>query len=895
MIWYSSHLDDVAQELKTDLEKGLSESEAAIRLQEYGTNKLNEKKPRSFFHRFLDQMKDAMVIILILAAIVSLGLSIYNFIQGTEADWIEPIVIVLIVIVNGLLGVIQESKAEAALEALKNMSSPSARVLRDGELRTISSTALVPGDVLDMEAGDLVPADCRLISSSSFKCDESALTGESIPVEKDASADIADIAPLGDRLNMAYSGCAVSYGHARALVVETGMHTEMGKIASMLENEEETATPLQNRLAHLGKTLGFLALGICVIIFIVGLIYRLPVLDMFMTAISLAVAAIPEGLPAIVTIVLAIGVQRMVAKNAIIRRLPAVETLGSASVICSDKTGTLTQNRMTLTRLFCGGHVIDDLDSPLSEGALALIRLATLCTDGTVQVKDGKEVHIGDPTETAIVACALHQGLDKADLMIQHPRLGEIPFDSDRKLMTTIHLIEGQNIVIVKGAPDVLFERCVSGPIEAAAATNEDMGRQALRVLAVAYKTIDEVPVECRSEELEQGLTFAGLVGMIDPPRPEAIEAIRECDAAGIRTIMITGDHVVTASAIARQLGILHDDSEAITGAQLAAMSDEELFQNIRRYRVYARVTPSDKIRIVKAWQQAGEIVSMTGDGVNDAPALKAADIGCAMGITGTDVAKGAADMTLTDDNFATIVTAVREGRGIYDNIRKSVQFLLSCNLGEILTVFLAMLLWRESPLMPVQLLWINLVTDSLPALALGMEPVEKDVMRRKPRAKTESLFAHGMGIRAGFQGMLIGLLALIAYAIGSRFLHPTGDGFWGCLFATPTHSNIVLGETMAFAVLALSQLVHAFNVRSYHSLFRVGFHTNLYMVGAFLASLILMLVVLFVPVLQNVFDVTQMNVSAWGIVVGLALVPLVVVEIAKGIQALIRRRKTDA
>ena len=895
MIWYSSHLDDVAQELKTDLEKGLSESEAAIRLQEYGTNKLNEKKPRSFFHRFLDQMKDAMVIILILAAIVSLGLSIYNFIQGTEADWIEPIVIVLIVIVNGLLGVIQESKAEAALEALKNMSSPSARVLRDGELRTISSTALVPGDVLDMEAGDLVPADCRLISSSSFKCDESALTGESIPVEKDASANIADIAPLGDRLNMAYSGCAVSYGHARALVVETGMHTEMGKIASMLENEEETATPLQNRLAHLGKTLGFLALGICVIIFIVGLIYRLPVLDMFMTAISLAVAAIPEGLPAIVTIVLAIGVQRMVAKNAIIRRLPAVETLGSASVICSDKTGTLTQNRMTLTRLFCGGHVIDDLDSPLSEGALALIRLATLCTDGTVQVKDGKEVHIGDPTETAIVACALHQGLDKADLMIQHPRLGEIPFDSDRKLMTTIHLIEGQNIVIVKGAPDVLFERCVSGPIEAAAATNEDMGRQALRVLAVAYKTIDEVPVECRSEELEQGLTFAGLVGMIDPPRPEAIEAIRECDAAGIRTIMITGDHVVTASAIARQLGILHDDSEAITGAQLAAMSDEELFQNIRRYRVYARVTPSDKIRIVKAWQQAGEIVSMTGDGVNDAPALKAADIGCAMGITGTDVAKGAADMTLTDDNFATIVTAVREGRGIYDNIRKSVQFLLSCNLGEILTVFLAMLLWRESPLMPVQLLWINLVTDSLPALALGMEPVEKDVMRRKPRAKTESLFAHGMGIRAGFQGMLIGLLALIAYAIGSRFLHPAGDGFWGCLFATPTHSNIVLGETMAFAVLALSQLVHAFNVRSYHSLFRVGFHTNLYMVGAFLASLILMLVVLFVPVLQNVFDVTQMNVSAWGIVVGLALVPLVVVEIAKGIQALIRRRKTDA
>ena len=886
MIWYSDKLDDVVRELNTDLAQGLSDSEAAVRLQEHGSNRLNEKKPRSFLQRFLDQMKDVMIIILLIAALISLGLSIYNFIQGAEADWIEPIVIVLIVIVNGLLGVIQESKAEAALEALKNMSSPSAKVLRDGEMRSIPSTDLVPGDIVDIEAGDLVPADCRLLSSASFKCDESALTGESVPVEKDAAVEIPDIAPLGDRLNMAYSGCAVSYGRARALVVETGMHTEMGKIASMLEEEEETVTPLQNRLAHLGKTLGFLALAICAVILVVGLIDRLPVIDMIMTSVSLAVAAIPEGLPAIVTIVLAIGVQRMVAKNAIIRRLPAVETLGSASVICSDKTGTLTQNRMTLTRLFCGGHMIDDLGSPLSEGALALVRLATLCTDGTVQVKDGKEVHIGDPTETAIVACALHQGLDKAELTAEHPRLGEIPFDSDRKLMTVIHLIEGQNIVIVKGAPDVLFERCISGPVEAAAAANEEMGRQALRVLAVAYKTIDEVPMDCRPEDLEQGLTFAGLVGMIDPPRPEAVDAIRECDAAGIRTVMITGDHVVTASAIARQLGILHDDG----------MSDEELYENIRRYRVYARVTPADKIRIVKAWQQAGEIVSMTGDGVNDAPALKAADIGCAMGITGTDVAKGAADMTLTDDNFATIVTAVKEGRGIYDNIRKSVQFLLSCNLGEILTVFLAILLWRETPLMPVQLLWINLVTDSLPALALGMEPVEKDVMRRRPRAKTESLFAHGMGIRAGLQGMLIGLLSLVAYAIGSRFLHPAGDGFFGCLFAAPTDDNIVLGETMAFAVLAISQLVHAFNVRSSHSLFRVGFHTNLYMVGAFFASLFLMLVVLFIPVLQNVFEVTTLSATAWGIVAGLALVPLAVVEIAKGIGALVRRfRKTDA
>ncbi len=666
------------------------------------------------------------------------------------------------------------------------MSSPSAKVLRDGEMRSIPSTDLVPGDIVDIEAGDLVPADCRLLSSASFKCDESALTGESVPVEKDAAVEIPDIAPLGDRLNMAYSGCAVSYGRARALVVETGMHTEMGKIASMLEEEEETVTPLQNRLAHLGKTLGFLALAICAVILVVGLIDRLPVIDMIMTSVSLAVAAIPEGLPAIVTIVLAIGVQRMVAKNAIIRRLPAVETLGSASVICSDKTGTPTQNRMPLPRLFCGGHMIDDLGSPLSEGALALVRLATLCTDGTVQVKDGKEVHIGDPTETAIVACALHQGLDKAELTAEHPRLGEIPFDSDRKLMTVIHLIEGQNIVIVKGAPDVLFERCISGPVEAAAAANEEMGRQALRVLAVAYKTIDEVPMDCRPEDLEQGLTFAGLVGMIDPPRPEAVDAIRECDAAGIRTVMITGDHVVTASAIARQLGILHDDGEAVTGAQLAAMSDEELYENIRRYRVYARVTPADKIRIVKAWQQAGEIVSMTGDGVNDAPALKAADIGCAMGITGTDVAKG---------------------RGGHDPDRRQLRHhrhRRQRRAGDL----------RQYPQSrPVP-----------PLLQPGRDPhgipghtaVEGNAAHAGPAALDQSGHRqpacpgarHGAGgkrrhaaaspcqdrkplrSRYGNPGRAAGYAhraaLLVAYAIGSRFLHPAGDGFFGCLFAAP-------------------------------------------------------------------------------------------------------------
>ncbi len=879
MIWYSEQVDKVLGNLGSDPKAGLTTEAAAERLQAYGPNKLQEKAPRTFFQRFLDQLKDVMVIILIIAAAVSLGLSIYNAVTGGEADWIEPIVIIAIVLINALLGVIQESKAEAALEALKNLSAPEARVLRDGTLQTVKATDLVPGDIVEMEAGDLVPADCRLLETARFQCDEAALTGESVPASKDAQASVPDIAPLGDRVNMAYSGCPVSYGHARGVVVETGMSTEMGKIATMLDNEKESATPLQEKLARLGKSLGFLALGICVIIFIVGLIDRLPPLDMFMTAVSLAVAAIPEGLPAIVTIVLAIGVQRMVAKNAIIRRLPAVETLGSASVICSDKTGTLTQNRMTLVKVFDGKETVS-LSEKAPDSVLALLRMGTLCTDGTVQIVDGAEKHLGDPTETAIVAAALRCGMPKDDLVSEHPRLGEIPFDSDRKLMTTVNLIHGRRVVIVKGAPDILLGRCVAGDLKAAAAANEEMARDALRVLALGYKTLEEdAPLDCRPEEMENGLTFGGLLGMIDPPRPEVTASIAECDTAGIRTVMITGDHVTTAAAIARELGILHDDSEAITGTELAKLSDDELYENIRRYRVYARVTPADKIRIVKAWQRAGEIVAMTGDGVNDAPALKAADIGCAMGITGTDVAKGAADMTLTDDNFATIVTAVKEGRGIYDNIRKAVHFLLSCNLGEILTVFVAMLVWRESPLLPIQLLWINLVTDSLPALALGMEPVEFDVMTRKPRKKTESIFAGGLGVAAIWQGMMIGLLTLAAYFIGSRIFTLPGGGV-----------NIPLGEGMAFATLALSQLVHAFNVRSSHSLFRAGFHTNKYMLGAFAVSLALMLVVLLVGPLQSLFGITALSGEAWGVVAGLAIAPLVVMEIVKGVQALLRR-----
>lgn len=867
MNWYSKSLDQVAKELETDVQQGLTAEQVTERLEKYGQNKLNEKPPRTYLQRFIDQMKDVMIGILLAAAAISLGLSIYHSLNGQEADWVEPIVIVLIVLLNGFLGVIQESKAEAALEALKKMSAPLARTLRGGKVESVSSSELVPGDIVLLEAGDFIPADCRLIQSNSLKTDEAALTGESLPVEKNAEVSIEENAPLGDRLNMIYSGCAASYGRGSAIVVETAMKTEMGKIAAMLEGEEEGQTPLQLKLAQLGKYLGFIALGICVIIFAIGIIDKLPILDMFMTAVALAVAAIPEGLPAIVTIVLAIGVQRMVAKNAIIRRLPAVETLGSTSVICSDKTGTLTQNRMTLVKVYAGGQVVS-LEGEQPEDVYNLIKLGTLCTDGTVEILDGKEKHVGDPTETAIVATALRLGMTKPELAVKYPRVGEIPFDSDRKLMTTVNQIDGKNVVIVKGAPDILLERCVEGDINSAAKANEDMGRDALRVLAVGYKTIDSIPAVFKPEDLENGLTLVGLVGMIDPPRPEVMDSIRECDGAGIRTVMITGDHVITASAIAKQLGILRDESEAINGTELAAMSDEDLAANIRKYRVYARVTPSDKIRIVKAWQQEGEIAAMTGDGVNDAPALKAADIGCAMGITGTDVAKGAADMVLTDDNFATIVTAVKEGRGIYDNIRKAVHFLLSCNLGEIVTIFIAMLLWKESPLLPIQLLWINLVTDSLPALALGMEPVEHDVMDRKPRAKNESIFAHGVGVMAILQGVMIGVLTLTAYYIGTR----TGI----------ENAGIPLGETMAFAVLALSQLIHAFNIRSSHSLFKIGFLSNKYMVGAYFASLALMLTVLFVPFLQSIFEVITMNSTEWAIVVALALAPLVVMEIVK-------------
>ena len=862
MTAHNQSRSQVVETLKSDITLGLTQGEAQQRLSQYGENKLREKPKKTNFQRFLDQFKDAMILILLIAAAISFTVAI---VEGNPKEFFEPVLILLIVFINAILGVFQESKAEKALDALKNMSAPHARVIRDGKEMLISSSELVPGDIIRLEAGDFIPADARLLQSASLKAEESALTGESVPSEKDAEAVVAEDAPLGDRSNMVFSGCSVTYGTATAIVTATGMDTQMGKIADLLDNEEDGQTPLQQKLAQLGKYLGFMALGACAIIFLVGILNGLEILHIFMTAVSLAVSAIPEGLPAIVTIVLSIGVQRMVKKNAIIRRLPAVETLGSASVICSDKTGTLTQNRMTLVKAWLDGQdEPEDISENNSEAIRKLLSYATLCSNGSVEFKDGHETHLGDPTETAIVLAAHKNGMPKELLNQQYPRLGEIPFDSDRKLMTTINLVDGKHLVIVKGAVDVMASRCVSGDLEKAAQVNENMSRNALRVLAVGYKFIDALPATLTPEELETDLHFMGLVGMIDPPRPEAKAAVALCRKAGIKVVMITGDHVVTASAIAKDLDILRDGDRAITGAQLDAMSDEELDAQVTEISVYARVSPENKIRIVKAWQRRDQIVSMTGDGVNDAPALKAADIGCAMGITGTDVAKGAADMTLTDDNFATIVDAVQEGRGIYANIKKVVGFLLGTNIGEVITVFVAMLLWHESPLLSMQLLWINLVTDSLPAIALGMEPVENDVMDRKPKPKKEGLFAHGFGVRTVLQGVMFGSLSLIAYWLGKT--------------VTGLEAG---GQTLAFMVLAMSQVVQAFNMRSEHSLFKIGPFTNKTLNKAALISTGLMVLVMFTP-LSGIFGL--MTLSPWLYLagVGLFMVPLAVMEFSK-------------
>ncbi len=865
MLYHHQAIDQVISDLDTDLARGLTASQVDKKRAEFGENKLREKKKKTNFQRFSDQFKDVMILILLAAAAVSFVIAC---IEKNPNEFFEPVLILLIVIMNAIMGVMQESKAEKALDALKNMSAPHARVIREGSEQIINADELVPGDIIRLEAGDFVPADARLIHSVSLKSEESALTGESVPSEKEYNAEVKENAPLGDRSNMVFSGCSITYGTATAVVTAIGMDTEMGKIANLLDSEEESQTPLQVKLGELGKKLGVLALAASGIVFVVGLANGVPAMDIFMTAVSLAVSAIPEGLPAIITIVLSIGVQRMVKKNAIIRRLPAVETLGSASIICSDKTGTLTQNRMTLVKGWVDGFAeAEDISSSNSQEIRRLLQYGTLCSDGSVLIQNGEEKHIGDPTETAIVLAAYKNGMEKEALNASFPRLAELPFDSDRKLMSTINVIDGQNVVIVKGAFDVMAARCIKGDLEKGAEMNRQMSENALRVLAVGYKIIDAVPAEVTSAALESELTFLGLVGMIDPPRPEAKEAVAVCRKAGIKPVMITGDHVITASAIAKELGILQPGDRAITGAELDKLNDRELDDVVEQISVYARVSPENKIRIVKAWQRKGQVVSMTGDGVNDAPALKAADIGCAMGITGTDVAKGAADMTLTDDNFATIVDAVREGRGIYANIRKVVGFLLGTNIGEVVAVFVSMILWHETPFLSMQLLWINLVTDSLPAIALGMEPVEDDVMDQLPKPKSEGLFAHGLGVRIVLQGLMFGLLALIGFRLGRD-----------------TVGTLEAGQTMAFMVLALSQTIHAFNMRTDHSIFLHGPFGNSKLNGATIISILMMLAVLFTP-LGTAFGLVILPLHLYAIAAAMIFVPIVLMEAAKALK----------
>ncbi len=857
-VWHSLRSQEVLNELQTNVTTGLSAQEGEARLAKYGPNELEAAKKESTLMKFLAQMKDPMIIVLLIAAVLS-------FVSSGFTDWIEPVIILVIVIINAVISVSQEENAEKALEALRKMSAPLAKVIRDGEVVRLETNKLVPGDIIILEAGDLVPADARILECANLKADEAAMTGESVPVTKQTIESLPEETGLGDRKNMVISSTVITNGRATCVVTSTGMDTEVGHIAKMLTAEEEGETPLQKKMAEISKTLSIICLAVCAVMFVVGLLYGRPLMEIFMSAVSLAVAAIPEGLAAVVTIVLALGVQRMVKRNAIVKKLPAVETLGCASVICSDKTGTLTQNKMTVVEVW----------TPADVDRATALTVAALCNDTILTYENGEPKTAGDPTETAFVDAAVKEGLDKNQIEAEMPRVAELPFDSERKLMSTVHPMNGKFRVMVKGAPDVLLGRCIITAEEAKAVTtaNEEMAARALRVLGSAYKDMDEIPAELTTETLESGLTFAGLIGMIDPPRLEVKDAVAECYAAGIRPVMITGDHKLTAVAIARELDIFRDGDLAITGADLDAMSQEELQENVERYAVYARVSPEHKMRIVQAWQAKGHVVAMTGDGVNDAPALKVADIGCAMGITGTDVAKGAADMILTDDNFSTIVHAVEEGRGIYSNIKKSIQFLLSCNIGEIITIFLATVLnFHQMPLVAIQLLWLNLVTDSLPALALGMEPVEKGVMKQKPRDPNVSIFANGFAVSMVFYGVLVAVVTLVAYWLGEYVLSdPALADKTAC--------------TMAFATLVFCELTRAFAVRSEkQSIFKIGLFSNKTMNIAFLIGLVLQLAVLLIPPFQTIFEVTSLTGIEWVVVVVLALIPLAVSEITKAV-----------
>ena len=852
-MWYTYKIDEIERKLRTTVRLGLKNKEVTERQIKYGKNIIQEGKKENIFIKFIKQFNDFMIITLIIAAIVS---AIVSKVEGT-GDYFDSIIIIAIVIFNGIMGLIQEVKAEKSIEALKKMTSPTAKVKRDGKIQIINGEDIVPGDIIILEAGNYIPADVRLANTYNFKVEESSLTGETEAVLKDENEILnSKKMSLGDITNMAFSGTVATNGHAEGIVIGTGMDTEVGKIAKMIITNESPTTPIQKKLGEVGKTLGIACLAICVVIFIIGIIKNISIMEMFMTSVGLAVAAIPEGLPAIVTIILSIAVTKMAKKNSIIRKLPAVETLGSSKVICSDKTGTLTENNMKVVEIFGEKNKI--------------LELGLLCTN--CEITNHGEIE-GEPTEVAIVKAAIENKVDKSE----YERVYEIPFDSNRKLMTVIvKLNNGKYRIITKGAPEVLLSKCkfyennnikndlLENYYTKIKNTNERMAEKALRVLGVAYEDIDILPTSIENSKIENNLIFVGLIGMIDPPRKGVKEAVLSCRNAGIKTVMITGDHITTAKAIAKDLGILKEGELAITGEELDKIPEEKLIKDIMNYSVFARVSPEHKVRIVKTFQKTGAVVAMTGDGVNDAPALKKADIGIAMGLKGTDVAKNASDMILNDDNFVTIVEAVKQGRNIFDNIKKAIHFLISTNIGEIVTIFVGLLLGMKSPLLAIQLLWINLITDSLPAIALGLEEPESDIMNKPPRDSKKSIFADGLFGKILAEGFMIGMLTILAFAIGNRYY------------------GIEVGRTMAFISLGMLELIHCFNISTEKSIFKSNVFKNKYLIGAFLIGVFLQVIIVFVPSIANVFKLTQLNYIQWIITIIISIMPVFIVEFQK-------------
>ncbi|HAZ1206156.1 TPA: cation-translocating P-type ATPase [Enterococcus faecium] len=865
---YKQTIEEVKKVTEADPDTGLSSQEVDERRKKQGLNKFDEAPKESMIKKFFRSLSDFTTIILLVAAVISF----YTAFATEHGDLFEGLLIIAIVVINSVLAIVQEGNAEKALESLQDMNKQTATVIRDGKVTTVESEQLVVGDILVLESGDAISADARLIEASQLRVEESALTGESEAVEKDAAFIAEEDESLGDQLNMVFKGCTVAAGRGKAIVTAIGMATEMGKIADLLNENTMQKTPLQVRLNQLGKRISMIALAAAALVFVIGELQGEPLLEMFMTSISLAVAAVPETLTVIVTLTLAYGVQKMARKHAIIRQLPAVETLGTANVICSDKTGTLTQNEMRVRRVWSKEDEVTNIEDSMTNSAMEILKMAALCTDVTVEQEDDDLVIKGNPTEVAIVRAVEENYHTKAELEEKYPRVNELPFDSERKMMTTVHQMGEKYISITKGAFDVLAPRFSSGDVEQAAIVNDRFGKRALRVIAVGYATYDEEPQDISSEALEKDLRLIGLIGMIDPPRPESKGAIKRAKKAGIKTVMITGDHVVTASAIAKELGILNDPSEALSGSELHQLSDEELDARVKALSVYARVTPEDKIRIVKSWQRTGAVVAMTGDGVNDAPALKASNVGCAMGITGTDVVQSAADMILTDDNFATIVDAVSQGRSVYQNIRKAINFLLSCNISEIFIVLIAMLLGWGAPFTAVQLLFVNVVADGLPGFALGREPAEHGIMDQPPIPKNEGIFARGLLQKIAINAGVFTIVTLFGYYLGSYVdtISPWVD------------ASQHVGQTVAFLILAYSSILHVFNVRSSQSIFKVNLATNKALVEMALLALAITTAVALLPFTQELFGLVHISLNHWFLVGILSIVPIAVNELIK-------------